>query len=269
MNEKLPITEADLQAYVDGRLAEGRRADIEAYLAARPQDAERISAYRRQHEELHKLFDPVMDEPLPQRIADAGQSKAAGWSRIPLMRIAASAAWIGLGTLLGWNLREVPATQSSVAPEQRASRVSGLQPVAFAHRAALAHATFAPEKRHPVEVAADQEAHLVQWLSNRLGKEVHPPSLTEQGYSLVGGRLLPGETGPAAQFMYEDPRGARLTLYLKTEAKGTDTAFRFIEENGVSVFYWVDRDFGYALSGTLEKPRLLEIAKAVYGQLKH
>ena len=269
MNEKLPITEADLQAYVDGRLAEGRRADIEAYLATRPQDAERISAYRRQNEELHKLFDAVMDEPLPQRIADAGQTKPLAWNRLPLLRIAASAAWIGLGALLGWNLREVPATQSTAASSQVAARSAVLQPVAFAQRAALAHATFVPEKRHPVEVAADQEAHLVQWLSNRLGKDINPPSLTEQGYSLVGGRLLPGETGPAAQFMYEDPRGARLTLYLNTEPKGSDTAFRFIEENGVSVFYWVDRDFGYALSGTLDKPRLLEIATAVYGQVKH
>lgn len=74
---------------------------------------------------------------------------------------------------------------------------------------------------------------------------------------------------PAGSVMYEDPRGERLTLYLKTEAKTTDTAFRFADENGISVFYWVDGDFGYALSGTLEKPRLLEIAKVVYGRIKH
>lgn len=265
MNEKLPITDADLQAYVDDCLPDSRCADIEAYLAARPEDAERISAYRRQNAELRKCFDPVLDEPVPQRIAHAAKQPAgSGWQRLPVFRIAAAAAWIGLGALLGWNLRDSPA-----AAEKTVLQSPALQTVAFMRSAALAHATFVPEKRHPVEVTADQEAHLVQWLSNRLGKALRVPALTEQGYALVGGRLLPNEGGPAAQFMYEDPRGGRLTLYLKTSAEGSDTAFRFAEENGVGVFYWVDGNFGYALSGSLGKPRLLEMAKVVYGQVNH
>ena len=121
-----------------------------------------------------------------------------------------------------------------------------------------------------MEVGADQEAHLVEWLSKRLGKPVRVPTLVEQGYALVGGRLLPGDDNPAAQFMYEDPRGARLTLYLKTKANNPDgdSAFRYSQEKGVSVFYWIDGDFGYALSGSIDKPRLLEVAKAVYHQIK-
>ena len=67
-----------------------------------------------------------------------------------------------------------------------------------------------------------------------------------------------------AQFMYEDPRGVRLTLYIKTEGRGMDTAFRYANEGGIGVFYWVDRDFGYALSGNLEKSRLLEVAKVAF-----
>jgi anti-sigma factor RsiW len=35
----------------------------------------------------------------------------------------------------------------------------------------------------------------------------------------------------------------------------------------VSVFYWVDRDFGYALSGELPKTELLRVAEVVYKQL--
>ena len=70
--------------------------------------------------------------------------------------------------------------------------------------------------------------------------------------------------------MYEDPRGGRLTLYLKSGGKENDkdTAFRFAEERGIGVFYWIDGNFAYALSGTLDKPRLLEIAKTVYEQVK-
>ena len=77
--------------------------------------------------------------------------------------------------------------------------------MSFAQRADVAYAVYTPEQRHPVEVAASEEEHLISWLSKRLNRPLSVPSLQEYGYSLVGGRLLPGEAGPAAQFMYENP----------------------------------------------------------------
>ncbi|MEQ1518049.1 MAG: anti-sigma factor [Usitatibacteraceae bacterium] len=270
MSSKLPITEADIQAYVDARHAQDRRAEIEDYLAAHPDAAQRAAAYREQNEQLHALFDPVLDETVPERLSVAPPAatgaKPERGGRFEARRFASVVAWIALGGLLGWTLHEFAPTASKGSLSGPTPSAPGAQ--SFVHGAALAHATYVPEKRHAVEVTADQEAHLVQWLSKRLGAPLRVPVLTEQGYALVGGRMLPGETGPAAQFMYEDPRGGRLTLYLKAGGKDKDTAFRFAEERGVGVFYWVDGDFGYALSGTLEKPRLLEIAKAVYGQVK-
>jgi anti-sigma factor RsiW len=122
---------------------------------------------------------------------------------------------------------------------------------------------------HPVEVGADQQAHLVAWLSKRLGAQLKPPLLTAQGYTLEGGRLLPGQSGPVAQFMYRDGGGVRLTLYVSTEQKQhRDTAFRFAQEGEVSVFYWLDGQFGYALSGNLDKAALATLANAVYAQLE-
>ena len=82
------------------------------------------------------------------------------------------------------------------------------------------------------------------------------PLLTNEGYELVGGRLLPGESGAVAQFMYQDAKGKRLTLYVsRLAAENRDTAFRFSQEEKVAVFYWIDGRFGYALSGELPKPR--------------
>ena len=40
---------------------------------------------------------------------------------------------------------------------------------ALAARSLEAHRVYVSEVRHPVEVGADEEAHLVQWLSKRLG----------------------------------------------------------------------------------------------------
>jgi anti-sigma factor RsiW len=140
----------------------------------------------------------------------------------------------------------------------------------MARRAAIAHATYSPEVRHPVEVGAADEAHLVAWLSKRLGVQVRAPKLDDVGMSLVGGRLLPGETGPVAQFMYQSPNGRRLTLYVRQEhSTNSETAFRYAREHDVGVFYWIDRDRGYAIaSGDLNRDELLKVADLVYKQLE-
>ena len=125
-----------------------------------------------------------------------------------------------------------------------------------------------------MEVGAGDQEHLVQWLSRRTGKALKVPRLDAQGYELVGGRLLPGDQGARAQFMFQNAQGVRVTLYLGalfpttelTEAGG-ETAFRFAQEGPVPGFYWVDQGFGYALSGPLSRDALMALAEAVYRQL--
>jgi len=244
----MSISENDLQAYVDGQIDPARVAEIEVYLAANPQDLARVDAYRKQNQTLHALFDPTLDEPL------SGALQRRHRPRPQWLRYAAMVGTLALGLVVGYGLRGV------TAPD--------LGPMALSKQAVFAHVAFVPEVMHPVEVSAKQETHLVNWLSKRLGSEVRAPQLSSAGFELMGGRLLPGETGPAAQFMYQDNRGQRLTLYVKREpARDAETAFRFTKEKGVSVFYWIDRDFGYALSGDLPKGDLLKVAETVYRQL--
>jgi anti-sigma factor RsiW len=166
---------------------------------------------------------------------------------------------VALGTIAGWQLH------SMQAPAPTAADASA----ALAYRAAVAHATYSPEVRHPVEVGADQEAHLVSWLSKRLGTQLRAPQLEAVGYSLVGGRLLPGERGPAAHFMYQCNRGTRVTLYVRSDmGSNRSTAFRYAREGSVGVFYWVDGRSGYALSSSdISKEDLLNVANAAYQQL--
>jgi anti-sigma factor RsiW len=147
---------------------------------------------------------------------------------------------------------------------------------------------FSPEVRHPVEVAAAQQDHLVQWLSKRLGKPLKVPLLAAQGYELVGGRLLPAEggthglSGVRAQFMFQNQAGLRVTLYLgaldlpatgkassssNSNTASQETAFSYSTAGPVPSFYWVDRGFGYALSGPLSRQELMQLAQLVYQQL--
>ena len=142
----------------------------------------------------------------------------------------------------------------------------GAQPPGFAQRADVAYAVYTPERRHPVEVAASDEEHLINWLSKRLNRPLSVPSLQEYGYSLVGGRLLPGEAGPAAQFMYENSGGARLTLYV-TGAARDETAFRLFRDGDRRTFYWISDGMGYALSGAIAEGKLRSMAIDVCSEL--
>jgi anti-sigma factor RsiW len=253
------ISEAQLHALADGVLPEDQRAAVDAHLRAHPGDAARVDAWRTQNRQLRALFDPLLDEALPSALLQAAAPPAANgaWQR-PAMQAAAAIVLVIAGGAGGWLLRGGDSTTASASP------------LSLARSAAIAHAVYTPEVRHPVEVGAEQEAHLVQWLSKRLGSKLQPPALSPLGYHLIGGRLLPGDgDGPVAQFMYEDGKGQRLTLYVAKERAGKqETAFRYTQEKDLSVFYWIDGQLGYALSASLPKQELGKIADAVYAQLE-
>ncbi|RZI44911.1 anti-sigma factor [Herbaspirillum sp. HC18] len=244
-----PIGEHDLHAYVDNQLDAARRAQVEAYLAVQPDAAAQVQDLRAQNRVLHELYDGVLNEPVPLAMTTVLRKKS-----FPLAW-AASVAALAVGLVAGWG------AHGWYQPSRT--------PPMFAERALRAHILYASEKRHPVEVPAEQEAHLVAWLSKRLDVPIRAPVLQTHGFSLLGGRLLPGDDGPLAQLMYESAEGERLTLLVRHAASGDGTThFRVLEQNGNSVFYWIDGDYGYALSGSIGKNRMMAIARAVDEQLR-
>ena len=268
MNPSTPITEADLHAWVDGQLSAERAREIEAYLATRPEALARTEAWRAQKHELRALFDAVQDEPPPARLLRAAGPRTPWY----LQRMAAAVALAVASGAIGWSLR-ASLDQGGVRLAQ-APAPAMVQTSTFAQRAAVAHAVYAPDQRRPVEVDAAHEDQLVAWLSKRMGAPMRPPHLQALGYTLEGGRLLPGSTGPVAQFMYSDAGGEKLTLYvskevsdLKESGANRDTAFRFAQQGAVNVFYWVDGPFGYALSAKTGRAELARLSAEVYRQL--
>lgn len=248
---KVPISDGDLQAFVDDQLDPARRTEVEAHVAANPDAARTMAAYRTQNTALHEAYDGALNEPVPERFLHRDRQRRGG-----LIRIAAALVLFVLGGAGGWWLNDL-VPPSAVA---LASQVS--------QRARIAHAVYVPEVRHPVEVTAAEQGHLTAWLTKRIGAQLIVPELTSAGYDLVGGRLLPGDVTPAAQFMYEDQSGARLTLYvLASGPDHTKSALRYDRAAGVGVYYWDDGEKGYALAGELQKEPLLKVAKLVYRQL--
>jgi len=250
------LSETELHAFVDDELAPAEKADVEAVMASSPTDATAARELRELNAAMRTRYAFKLDEPLTPAL-EAGLRRLKPPFQMRLARIVtpiAAALALLVAGIAGYALH---------------ARV--IKPVEndppFVVTALAAHTTYVPEVRHAVEVKAD-EAHLIRWLTKRIGAEVRAPVLSDHGWKLMGGRLLPDHGLSAAQFMYEDHTGRRLTLYMRRELGLENTSFRFFERDGFGSFYWIDRPLAYALSGRLSRDELMTLANVVYAKLE-
>lgn len=251
------VSEAELHAFVDGELGAEEHAEIEVLLAAGGPEQALVAELRDLNDAIRARYAGCLGAPVPPAMA-LPLSRFVRERPGPVRRLVRPAAGIALvvaSAVAGYLARGLIGQPRG--PE-----------AAFVATAMGAHTVYVPEVRHPVEVKAD-EAHLVRWLAKRVGADVRAPALADAGWKLMGGRLLPDQEGhPAAQFMYEDATGRRLTLYIRKETGLDNTAFRFAERDGFGAFYWIDRPLAYALTGRLSRDELMTLADVVYGQLE-
>ena len=259
------IDDGELHALVDGELDPARQAEVEAWLSENPDAAGRVARYRAQNAGLHALFDGVLSEDLPLAVAGALAGRRQ-W----LPRGAAIAAGIALlltGAVGGWVVRgEVPFGGGEAV--QTAAAGPAIDTKELMVRAAMAHVVNSDDD---MRLATREDSDEIgQYISTRMGEKVRVPQLASLGYRLVGSRVLPDTGGPAAQFVFEDANGERVTLYVRTEAaRGLDITFALADD--LSMFYWNDSKHSYALVRDLEdetgRDALLKAAKAVYRQI--
>ncbi len=237
-----------IQKCVDGVLSVEERQRLDAHLRNCPQDEETLRDLQRQTQ----LIRASVPDPTPealQRLLD--RAKRPPRRVLPIAAsIAIFAVGVGVGALL---------------PLKTDPNPTGLRQ--FAEQAEAAHQLYVSEVLHPVEVAASEKDHLQAWLSKRLGAPVIAPQLGESGYALIGGRLLPAGDRAAALFMYENPKGDRLSLFATHVAKAQDQSFRFQEKDGYVTVYWQVGPWQYSLVGENARAPLDQIARLIYGQL--
>jgi anti-sigma factor RsiW len=260
MRVGLPIGEDDLQAYVDGRLAPARAGEVEAYLSERPEMEARLAAYRAQNEALRERLLPVAQAPIPARLrisAIRAGRRRRQWSWT--MRAAAACMILAVGTGTGWWAanRFAPLVQQ---PRQLADDPAlGL---AFA-----AHWTLATDGEATTALRTGDRAELSRWISARLNHDLTVPDLTQQGFQLVGARVLPADRFAAAQVAYRGAGGKNLTFYVKTQETG-DTRPAFTALGGLSAMMWRDDGCAYALVGVLDRDRFARVSDAVFDQME-
>jgi len=255
VDRKSPVTEEELHAHVDGELPADRIAAVEDWLASHPEDAARVAAWRLQADAIRARFNNTANEAVPTRLKmDALLRSGRNWRAIAA---AVAAVAFLVGGIAGWMARsttEVVAAVGDPADD-------------LAQRALAAHKLYIGEIRHPIEVGAT-EAHLAPWLSRGIGTTLRLPDFAAFDMKLMGGRLLPGESGPAALLMYENGNGDRVTFYMSKLAH-PQMAFRYYASDHVAAIRWVVGEYGYVVAGPAEKTRLKELARAAFEQLEH
>ncbi len=257
------FSDTDLSAWLDGELDAERRARVDRWLHDHPELAARARLWTADRDALRARLDPVLGEPVPPAMTHLV------WQLRPHPRWAQAAMAAGLlvaGAVIGgggvWQWQS----------QRTAGAISAAQagtPAGWIRRAVLAHSVYVPEPLHAVEVKA-QEEHLARWLTRRIDIPVKLFDLRDEGFELVGGRLLPDAGGKSAQLMYESTDAGlpkqRVTVYLRKPDADAPTAFRYQQQGELGLFYWVEAGAGYALVGALPKERLLALAQAIYKQ---
>jgi anti-sigma factor RsiW len=247
-----PVTEDELHAYVDGELPADRRNAVESWLESHAEDAAQVAAWRVQADAIRVRYGGVVNETVPPSLKLDRLIRSSRWASIGTTAAAAVVAFV-LGGAAGWFARDL----SAVAP-------SGLD--AFTSEALSAHRLYIAEVRHPIEVKAGEE-HLERWLSRRVGTTLRAPDLGGFGLKLLGGRLLPGPSGPAALFMFEGANGERFTLYSSAQRQ-PQMSFRYTVADKFAAVHWVESDTGFVMSGPADRDRLGKIAQTVYEQME-
>jgi anti-sigma factor RsiW len=256
--------DALLSSWLDGEIEGSDGARVQAWLQEHPEDAARVGLWAADRDAMRARFASSLDEPVPERLTQtvwrrSGQRGLGLWSQA-----AVAVLLLAVGVLIGAVWRGMAGSDGSP-----------LAAKTWPQRAVVAHAVYAPEERHPVEVNVregdaarqrEQETHLSRWLTRRLSVPVKLFDLRSAGFELVGGRLLPDAAGPSAQLMYQDAAGQRVTVYLRRSDQDAPAAFRFERQGELSMFYWVEGRCGYALVGPQSRERLLTLAEAIYKQ---
>ena len=138
--------ENQVHAYVDGLLEENDKITFEKILLDNDELCEKVSNYQDQKRLLNNLYQPILQEAIPDQILIKAKLYHRGQK---LFNIAASVILVAFGASLGWFLKTNQIKENEII-------------VNLAQPAAAAYAVYSPEVKHPVEVFADQEQHLVK-----------------------------------------------------------------------------------------------------------
>lgn len=241
----LPPSDADLHAYVDGQLPLEARAAVEHWLAAHPDRAAEVTAWKQDAEQLRTQqaqpeawpANPALEPALLRRRMHSRRRTRLGIAAMLMLSL-------GLGTGLGWQAKQV---QLATTRLPMADAVSAYRLFATADDTS--------------SLDAVSRTALQDWLQQHFGTLGVMPDLQAQGFTLIGGQRLSTDQGAAAMLVYADRTGARIGVYLRPGGWFSEPGQR--RDGELLAQYWSRGNTSFAVVSPFEDDRARSVAHAL------
>ena len=252
------VSDSDLHDFVDERLDEERRQAVAAAIAQDPGLEAKVRDYQAQMSGLHELYDSILDEPVPDRLAavlsETAASPVARPRRFAWVAQAAVLAFVFvLGGGGGWILHQ-----------QFSPRSPLLEPVV--RQAVLAHKILeeaAPKDEEVLGKVVDAVSE--GRISNPFRVPLRAPaSAGLTNFVPVTFQDVVGATGPTTQLLYRNDEGAQVSLYVQAHSQGSGLPFETGVVDGYDVLFWIDGPLVYVLTGEKGETELIDLAESFY-----
>ncbi|WP_337188608.1 hypothetical protein [Phenylobacterium sp.] len=227
---RLNISDQDLEAYVADRLGDGRRLEVEGFLACNPDLAARVMTerHRRGRRQTGRL--------------------GPSWGRVAAAGVAACV----MSAAVGWHAAAQPPVTAHWREADGDAAPRYVEDALESRLAARVRAVMVSQTDTPVLDAAEVERTL----------KVRIPRLPE-GWRVVDAQIYPSDDGPALNVIVTTVPGARLHLFV-VKANASVSASPVLARNGRdAVAYWERGVSAYVLLADSPGVDLLQEARTL------
>jgi anti-sigma factor RsiW len=273
-----------LIAYLDGELDADSRSEVESWLEADAELRDRVAALAASAETLRAVFEPVLHEPVPERLLAAARGVPAASAAIvdfpavqkartprPLMQRPwarfAVAAGVG-GLLIGGGAGYFAGTgydeSNRTAAVANAAAANWLDNIAGYHKMLI---SAGGNDQALVDVPPDPNDP-TRKVVQKLPSDFKLPNLKPWGLDFQGARYLVVGGQPATQLFYttDNKKLGPLTVVIGSTSQ-PDIAPAFDRRGDLNMLYWRHHGHAYALVGTADIGYLWNISNDIEYQL--
>ena len=270
-----------LIAYLDGELDADARSEVESWLEADAELRDRVAALAASAEALRAAFEPVLHEPVPERLLAAARGTPVASAEIvafkkaptprPLMQrpwarfaMAAGVAGLLIGGGLGYYATSGYDESTKTAAVASAAAANWLDNIAGYHKMLI---SAGGNDQALVDVPPDPNdpnRKVVQ----KLPSDFKLPNLKPWGLDFQGARYLVVGGQPATQLFYttDNKKLGPLTVVIGATSQ-PDIAPTFDRRGDLNMLYWRHHGHAYALVGTADIGYLWNISNDIEYQL--
>lgn len=258
------IADEELSDFVDGRIEEARRSEIDRAIAENPELAAKVKSYQRQAQAVHALYDKILHEPIPSRLLDivrddeadkddgpSGKARSGSFFqwRAAAAILAVFVAGLGGGLLLHDHIFDKPNLFKAAVKQAVLSR----------------EMLEASETEQQEALNVSPETFAIAAKSNPFRVPLRAPSTVGEGkFVSVSFQSTAGAARPTVQLAYRSEEGDEITLFVQPHSASKSVPYETGVIDGYDVLYWIDGSLVYVLVGENGEEQLLNLADSFY-----